>query len=218
MLSKSIFIFFLLASSIFFDLNQLLAFLSKKRMTPISDTELLELIRNPATQEQGFRVLIENYQVRVYGVIRKMVVIHEDADDVLQNTFIKAFKNIRKFKGDSSLFTWLYRIAINESLNFLEKKKRHLFFPLEDHQKVMEEYLDNSPYFGGEEIEKKLQKILLSLPEKQRLVFNLKYYEDLSYEEISQITDTSIGSLKASYHHATKKIENAIKLMDPYDR
>lgn len=187
-------------------------------MTPISDTELLELIRNPATQEQGFRGLIENYQVRVYGVIRKMVVIHEDADDVLQNTFIKAFKNIRKFKGDSSLFTWLYRIAINESLNFLEKKKRHLFFPLEDHQKVMEAYLDNSPYFGGEEIEKKLQKILLSLPEKQRLVFNLKYYEDLSYEEISQITDTSIGSLKASYHHATKKIENAIKLMDPYDR
>lgn len=187
-------------------------------MTSISDTELLELIRNPATQEQGFRVLIENYQVRVYGVIRKMVVIHEDADDVLQNTFIKAFRNIQGFKGDSSLFTWLYRIATNESLNFLDKKKRHLFFPLEDHQKVMEEYLDSSPYIGGDEIEKTLQKIILTLPEKQRLVFNLKYYEDLSYEEISKITDTSIGSLKASYHHATKKIESAIKLMNPYDR
>lgn len=186
-------------------------------MAPISETELLELINNPATKEQGFRVLVENYQVRVYGLIRKMVIIHEDADDVLQNTFIKAFKNIDRFKGDSTLFTWLYRIATNESLNFLEKKKRYLFLPLEDHQKAMEEHLDSSPYIAGDEIEKTLQKIILTLPEKQRLVFNLKYYEELSYEEISQITDTSVGSLKASYHHAYKKIENAIKLMDPHD-
>ena len=186
-------------------------------MAPINDTELLELIRNPATQEQGFRVLVENYQVRVYSIIRKMVIIHEDADDVLQNTFIKAFKNIHRFKGDASLFTWLYRIATNESLNFLEKKKRHLFFPLEDHQKVMEEHLESSPYIAGDEIEKTLQKIILTLPEKQRLVFNLKYYEDLSYEEISQITDTSIGALKASYHHAAKKIESAVKLMNHHD-
>lgn len=191
--------------------------MSKQRMTAITDTELLELISKPATREQGFKVLVENYQVRVYGIIRKMVIIHEDADDVLQNTFIKAFRNIHRFKGDSSLFTWLYRIATNESLNFLEKKKRHLFFPLEDHHKVMEEHLDSSPYISGDEIEKRLQKIILTLPEKQRLVFNLKYYEDLSYEEISQITDTSIGSLKASYHHAAKKIESAIKLMNPHD-
>lgn len=186
-------------------------------MTPANDTELLELIRNPATQEKGFRVLVENYQVRVYSIIRKMVIIHEDADDVLQNTFIKAFKNIHRFKADSSLFTWLYRIATNESLNFLEKKKRHLFFPLEDHQKAMEQHLESSPYITGAEIEKTLQKILLSLPAKQRLVFNLKYYEDLSYEEISRITDTSVGALKASYHHATKKIESAIKLMNSHD-
>ncbi|HLT08560.1 MAG TPA: RNA polymerase sigma factor [Cyclobacteriaceae bacterium] len=186
-------------------------------MVPISDTELLELIRNPATKEQGFRVLMENYQTRVYGIIRKMVIIHEDADDVLQNTFIKAFKNIDKFKGDATLFTWLYRIATNESLNFLEKKKRHFFIPLEDHQQVMEEYLDHSPYIAGDDIEKALQKIILSLPEKQRLVFNLKYYEDLSYEEISQITGTSIGSLKASYHHAAKKIESAIKMISSHD-
>jgi len=186
-------------------------------MIPISDTELLELIKNPVTKEQGFRVLVENYQVRVYGIIRKMVVIHEDADDVLQNTFIKAFKNIHKFKGDSTLFTWLYRIATNESLNFLEKRKRQLFFPLEDHHKAMEEHLESSPNIAGEDIERILQKILLTLPEKQRLVFNLKYYEELSYDEISQITDTSVGSLKASYHHATKKIERAIKSINPHD-
>jgi len=186
-------------------------------MVPISDIELLELVKNPVTRDQGFRALIENYQERVYGIIRKMVIIHEDADDVLQNTFIKAFKNINKFKGDSSLFTWLYRIATNESLNFLKKKKRHFFFPIEDHEKAMEEHLDHSSHISGDEIQKTLQRLILKLPEKQRLVFNLKYFEDLSYEEMSVITDTSIGALKASYHHAIKKIENSIKLNGIHD-
>ncbi|MEX2593190.1 MAG: sigma-70 family RNA polymerase sigma factor [Anditalea sp.] len=181
-------------------------------MIPLSDLELLELIKNPATRDKGFKILTENYQRRVYGIIRKMVIIHEDADDILQNTFIKTFKNINKFNGDSTLFTWIYRIATNESLNFLEKKKRHYFFSMEDHQQAMEKHLDNSPYISGDEIQKTLQKIILKLPEKQRLVFNLKYYEDLSYEEISQITHTSIGALKASYHHAVKKIEQSIKM------
>src|SRR5690606_10913577 len=171
----------------------------------------INLIKNPVTKDKGFEILMEQYQKRVYGIIRKMVVIHEDADNVLQNTFIKAFKNINKFNGDSTLFTWLYRIGTNESINFLEKKKRHYFYPIEDHQQAMEEHLDHSPYISGDEIQKTLQKIILKLPEKQRLVFNLKYYEDLSYEEISQITDTSIGALKASYHHAIKKIEISIK-------
>lgn len=180
-------------------------------MAAIDDIELLNLIRDPVTKDKGFEILMEKYQKRVYGIIRKMVVIHEDADDVLQNTFIKAFKHINKFNGESTLFTWLYRIATNESLNFLEKKKRNYFFPIEDHQQAMEDHLDHSPYISGDEIQKTLQKVILKLPEKQRLVFNLKYYEDLSYEEISQITDTSIGALKASYHHAIKKIENSIK-------
>ncbi len=180
-------------------------------MIPDRDKELLDLIKSPSTREEGYKILIETYQKRVYGVIRKMVIIHEDADDILQNTFLKAFRHIHKFNGDSSLFTWLYRIASNESLNFLEKKKRHYFFPIEDHQKAMESHLDSSPYISGNDIERELQKLLLDLPEKQRLVFNLKYYEELSYEEISQITDTSIGSLKASYHHAVKKIERSIK-------
>jgi RNA polymerase sigma factor (sigma-70 family) len=179
-------------------------------MLSLTDLELLALIQNPSTKEKGFRVLIETYQKRVYGIVRKMVLIHDDADDITQNTFIKAFKNIHKFQHQSSLFTWLYRIAVNESLTFLENKKKRFFFPIEDHQEVLENYLDQSAVLTGEEIEIKLQKALLKIPEKQRLVFNLKYYEDLSYEDISKITDTSIGALKASYHHAVKKIESIL--------
>lgn len=181
-------------------------------MIPVTDKEIIKLIKNPVTKEHGFKILVESYQIRVYGIIRKMVIIHEDADDVLQNTFIKAFKNIDRFKGDSSLFTWLYRIATNESLNFLKKKNRYFFFPLEEHQSVMEASLDSSPYVSGDDIERTLQKEILKLPEKQRLVFNLKYFEEFSYKEISQITDTSVGALKASYHHATKKIKRNLKL------
>jgi len=176
-------------------------------MLELNDPELLALIANPETKEKGFRILIGTYQRRVYGVIRKMVIIHEDADDITQNTFIKAYKNLSRFQGNSSLFTWLYRIATNESLNFLEKKKKRFFFPIEDHHEVMSNYIDSSPDISGTEIERKLHKAILGLPEKQRLVFNLKYFEDLSYEEMSKITDTSIGALKASYHHAVKKLE-----------
>ncbi|EON79189.1 RNA polymerase ECF-type sigma factor [Lunatimonas lonarensis] len=180
-------------------------------MVPKSDDEILTLIKNPKTRDQGFRLLVETYQRRVYGLIRKMVIIHEDADDVAQNTFIKAFKNIERFGGNSSLFTWIYRIAVNESLSFLERKKKRFFFPIEDHHEVMENYLDGSSLLGGDEIQRILQKAILTLPEKQRLIFNMRYYEDLSYEEISKITDTSVGALKASYHHAAKKIEEQLK-------
>jgi RNA polymerase sigma-70 factor (ECF subfamily) len=139
-----------------------------------------------------------------------MVLIHEDADDLTQNTFIKAYKALDRFEGNSSLFTWLYRIATNESLTFLEKKKKRYFFSLDDHQEKLESYVDSSASLSGDEIEVKLQKSLLKLPDKQRLVFHLKYEEDLSYEEISKITGTSVGALKASYHHAVKKIEQEL--------
>ena len=139
-----------------------------------------------------------------------MVLIHEDADDLTQNTFIKAYKALDRFEGNSTLFTWLYRIATNESLTFLEKKKKRYFFSLEDHQEKLEAYVDQSPSLTGDEIQIKLQKSLLKLPDKQRLVFHLKYEEELSYEEISKITGTSVGALKASYHHAVKKIEQAL--------
>ncbi len=175
-----------------------------------SDQELLKLIQSPFTKELGFRKLVETHQRRVYQVIRRMVIIHEDADDLTQNTFIKAFKNLDKFEGNSSLFTWLYRIATNESLTFLEKKKKRYFFSLEDHQEKMESYLDQPGILTGEEIEKKLEKALLRLPDKQRLVFHLKYQEHLSYEEMAEVTGTSVGALKASYHHAVKKIEHSL--------
>lgn len=191
-------------------LNLLESKMSNSPMISISDQELLELIRNSESKERGYRMLVEIYQKRIYGIIRKMLIIHEDADDVTQNTFIKAFRNIENFQGNSSLFTWLYRIATNESLNFLEKKKKRFFFPLEDHFEMMSGYLDRSGLITGEEIEKRLHKALLKLPDKQRLVFNMRYYDDLSYEQISQITETSVGALKASYHHAVKKIENEL--------
>ena len=176
----------------------------------VNDQELLDRIRSPFTKELGFRQLIETYQKPVYQVIRRMVLIHEDADDLTQNTFIKAYKALDRFEGNSSLFTWLFRIATNESLTFLEKKKKRYFFSLDDHQEKLESYVDSSAPLSGDEIQVKLQKSLLKLPDKQRLVFHLKYEEDLSYEEISKITGTSVGALKASYHHAVKKIEQEL--------
>lgn len=180
-------------------------------MISLSDLELLKMIKAPESREKGYRMLVELYQRRVYSIARKMVIIHEDADDITQTTFIKAFKNIQNFNGNSSLFTWLYRIATNESLNFLQKKKRKFFSSIDDHEEVMKQYVDHSPLVDGDEIERKLQKALLTLPEKQRLVFNLRFYDDLSYEDISQITDTTVGGLKASYHHAVKKLEIELK-------
>ncbi|TNF40221.1 MAG: sigma-70 family RNA polymerase sigma factor [Cytophagales bacterium] len=174
------------------------------------DQKILEQISSPFTRELGFRLLIETYQKKVYHVIRRMVLIHEDADDLTQNTFIKAYRYLEKFEGNSSLFTWLYRIATNETLTFLEKKKKRFFFSIDDHQERLESYLDQPGNFDGDQIQIKLQKALLLLPEKQRLVFNLKHQEDLSYEQISEITGTSVGALKASFHHAVKKIEHFV--------
>lgn len=179
-------------------------------MNKNGDQEILQLIQNPKTRDMGFRQLILTYQQRVYHVIRRMVLIHEDADDVTQNTFIKAHHHIEKFQGQSSLFTWLYRIATNEAITFLEKKKKRYFFSIDDHQEKLESYVDQPGNIDGDEIQRLLQKALLTLPDKQRLVFHLKYQEELTYEEMSGITGTSVGALKASYHHAVKKIEHSL--------
>lgn len=176
-------------------------------MTKVGDQEILALVQNPSTRERGFRQLILEHQQRVYHIIRRMVLLHEDADDLTQNTFIKAFKYIDKFEGQSSIYTWLYRIATNEALTFLEKKKKRYFLPIEDYNEKLSNYLDQGMLLTGDEIQLKLQKALLTLPDKQRLVFQLKYQEDLPYQEIAEITETSVGALKASYHHAVKKIE-----------
>lgn len=178
-------------------------------MSP-TDQQLLEQIRSPFTREIGFRHLIGTYQKRVYQVIRRMVLIHEDADDLTQNTFIKAYRYLDKFEGNSSIFTWLYRIATNEALTFLEKKKKRFSFSIDDHQEILESYLDQPGTLSGDQIQIRLQKAILKLPEKQRLVFHLKYQEELTYEQMAEITGTSTGALKASYHHAVKKIEQYV--------
>jgi len=174
----------------------------------LEDKELLLKIRNQETRGYGFNLLIRAYQQRVYWHVRKMVIDHDDADDLTQEVFIKVHKSIDNFREDSQLFTWIYRIATNECLTFLNKKRRRFFLPLEDVGKELATKLDTSPEISGEDIQKKLQKALLKLPDKQRLVFNMKYFDDLPYEDISKITGTSVGALKASFHHAVKKIED----------
>lgn len=139
-----------------------------------------------------------------------MVIDHDDADDLVQEIFVRVWNNLSKFREDSSLYTWIYRIATNECLNFLKKKRRRFFLPIGDVEGELSEKLTSSQHVDGNEIELKLQKALLKLPDKQRLVFNMKYFEEMKYEQISEITETSVGSLKASYHHAVKKIEDIL--------
>ena len=147
----------------------------------------------------------------MYWVIRRMVIEHEVADDVAQETFVKVWKNIESFKGDSKLYTWIYRIATNEALNHLRKKKRRFFIPIGDIEHELSSSLDTDIYYSGDEIQLKLQKALLKLPEKQRLVFNMKYFEEMKFKDIAEVMEVSVGSLKAQYHHAVKKIEKFIK-------
>jgi len=176
----------------------------------LEDKELLIKLRNPDSRNYGFNLLVDKYQEKVYWIIRKMVIDHDDANDVAQEVFVKIWKNLDKFREDSQLFTWVYRIATNECLNFLKKKQRRFFVALKDVENELLNKVENSPYQDGNDIEKKLQKALLTLPNKQRLVFNLKYYDDMKYEQMAEVTETSVGSLKASYHHAVKKIEKLL--------
>lgn len=174
----------------------------------MEDKDLLLKIRDPETRNYGFNMLVRAYQQRVYWHVRKMVIDHDDADDLTQEVFIKVHKAIGSFREDSQLFTWIYRIATNECLTFLNKKRRRFFLPLEDVGKELSAKIDSSQDISAEDIQKKLQKALLKLPDKQRLVFNMRHFDELSYEDISEITHTSVGALKASFHHAVKKVED----------
>jgi RNA polymerase sigma-70 factor (ECF subfamily) len=180
----------------------------------IEDSEILEKFNNPQTQELGFKLLLNKYQQKIYWHIRRIVIEHEDADDVVQDVFIKVWKNLASFRQDSQLYTWLYRIATNESITFLNKKKTKFNSSFEELSEKLSESLNDDNYFTGDQIQKKLQKALLILPEKQRLVFNMRYYDDLKFQEISDILGTSVGALKASYHLAVKKIEQFLLASD----
>ena len=172
-----------------------------------SDKELLSQFSISSTKEKGFTSIIQKYQEKLYWHIRRMVIDHADADDILQNVFIKVWKGLENFGEDSQLYTWLYRIATNETLSFLEKQKRNSTLSLSDMENSWENKIKADEHFDSNQLEWKLQLAIRQLPEKQRLVFNLRYFDAMPYEEMSRILDTSEGSLKASYHHAAKKIE-----------
>lgn len=176
-----------------------------------TDKELLAMFRDEQRKNYAFNLITRKYQERLYWHIRKMVISHEDADDLLQNTLVKAWSALGDFREESQLFTWLYRIATNESLTFLRKKRTRLFLPIVDVEAQLSNTLESDPYFSGNELQKKLQKAILRLPEKQRIVFNMRYFDEMKYEEISAVLGTSVGALKASYHHAAEKIEKFLK-------
>lgn len=172
---------------------------------------LIIQLQNKQTKEFAFRNLISQYKERLYWHIRKIVISHDDADDVLQNTFIKIFKNIDAFKAESKLYSWMYRIATNEAISFINKRSKENKVNITDYQHELMSNLESDHWFSGSEIQLILQKAIATLPQKQQLVFNMKYFDEMKYEEISEILETSVGALKASYHHAVKKVEDFIK-------
>ncbi len=176
-------------------------------MAQTDDKSILELFRVEKTRNTALGLLINKYQQRLYWHIRKIVIDHDDSDDVLQNTFIKVWKGLENFKEESHLYTWLYRIATNESLTHLKQKQRLNTSSIHPIEYQLSKSLESDNYFKGDEIQLKLQQAILTLPEKQRLVFNMRYYDETPYEQMSQILETSVGALKASYHIAAKKIE-----------
>ncbi len=181
------------------------------QLTASSDTELLSMFRDPVTKEKAFTAIIKKYQEKLYWHIRRMVVSHDDADDVLQNVFIRVWKGLENFREDSQLYTWLYRIGTNESLTFLEQQKKRASVSLDNDESGLENKIKADQQFDANKLEWKLQLAIQKLPEKQRLVFNLRYYDEMPYEEMSKVLETSEGALKASYHHAVKKIEDYIR-------
>lgn len=180
-------------------------------LTDRSDAELLMQFRRPETKEQAYTTIIRKYQEKLYWHIRRMVVDHDDANDVLQNVFIRVWNGLENFREDSQLYTWLYRIATNESLTFLEGQKKRASVSLSDVETGLSNKIRADRHFDANKLEWKLQLAIQQLPEKQRVVFTLRYYDEMPYEEMSRVLETSEGALKASYHHAVKKIEDYIK-------
>lgn len=172
-----------------------------------TEAELLLQLNNPHKRATAFSGIVRSYQERLYWHIRKMVLSHEDANDVLQNTFMKAWNGLDGFRGDAQISTWLYRIATNETLTFLANKRMRNLTSMDDDEALMLNNLKSDAYIDGDDLQIRLQKAIVTLPEKQRLVFNMKYFDDITYEQMEAILGTSVGALKASYHHAVKKIE-----------
>lgn len=175
-----------------------------------NEQNLITQLKNKQTQEKAFRILMEQYKERLYWHIRKIVMSHADTDDVLQNTFVKVYRNIDSFKGDSKLYSWMYRIATNESITFINKRAKHSNVDISEYQHNLANSLQDDVHFNGSEIQLILQKAIATLPQKQQLVFKMKYFDEMKYNDMSEVLETSIGALKASYFHAVKKIEKII--------
>lgn len=179
---------------------------------PVDEAALVEHLRDPKRAQKAFDTMMRLYGKRIYWHIRKMVPVHDDAVDLLQNVLIKAWNSLDRFRGDAKLSTWLYKIAINESLNFIKKEKTRLGSDGTESDEALFAGLEADPWFDGDELQAELQRVIASLPEKQRLVFRMRYYDEMKYEEISEILGTSVGALKASYHHAVNKITKHFQL------
>ncbi|HAD33350.1 MAG TPA: RNA polymerase subunit sigma [Chitinophagaceae bacterium] len=177
----------------------------------VEDQDILDLFRKEETKEKAFSMLVKKYQERLYWHIRRMLIHHEDTNDVLQNMFVKVWRSLDQFRQDAALYTWLYRIATNESLTHIEQAKKRQARSLSDHEDYIGNTLKAEKGFDANQLEWKLQMAIQSLPEKQRIVFNLRYYDEMPYEKMSEVLETSVGSLKASYHHAAKKVEEFIR-------
>ncbi len=177
----------------------------------IEEKLLIQQLKNAQTQDKAFRELMSLYKERLYWHIRKIVISHADTDDVLQNTFVKVYRSIQNFKEESKLYSWMYRIATNEAITFINKRAKEQKVDINDSQHQLVDNLHADVYFDGDEIQIQLQKAIALLPQKQQLVFNMKYFDDMKYKDISEILETSVGALKASYHHAVKKIEAELK-------
>lgn len=180
----------------------------------MEDHEILAKFQQPASRNLAFNQLVRKYQQKVYWHVRKMVIDHDDADDLTQDVFVKVFQHLERFRQDAALFTWIYRIATNECLSFLQSKRRRFFLPLNDVGAELLAKVEADPAVAGDAIELKLQRAILRLPDKQRLVFNLRYYDEMPYEQMAEVTGTSVGALKASYHHAARKIEEYMTSAD----
>ena len=180
-------------------------------MNNYNEKEIIALLQDPTRQREAFECIVREYSEQLYWQIRRLVLSHEDANDLLQNTFIKAWTNIDYFRGDAKMSTWLYRIALNECLTFLNKQRASNQLSIDDADMEMLNKLESDTYFDGDDTQKIFLQAIHTLPEKQQIVFNLKYFKEMKYEEISEIVGTSIGALKASYHHAVKKNEACLE-------
>ncbi len=183
----------------------------------ISDKRILLLLENPATKEKGFELLVQKYTARIYSLVRKMVIIHDDTEDLVQDIFLKIWINIQSFRGDSELFTWIYRIAYNETINFLNKKNKRFFIPVDDYQMLQLQTVENDAFFSGDTIEKRLQKALTQLPPKQKAIFEMRYFENMKHQDIAEILNISLGNVKSQYHNAVEKIKKFVKIELPSD-